>query len=106
MWQVVREMRAVRGTTLDAATLASVVEVPHHALSPEALGGVIEEFITRAGTDYGAREEPIEEKIADVQRQLECGAAVITSSSSLLWVRVRDFGPAGSHSLTFHERIA
>jgi hypothetical protein len=51
--------------------------VPYHALSPEALRGLIEEFVTRAGTDYGTRESPIEEKIADVQRQLERGDAVI-----------------------------
>ena len=29
------------------------------------------------GTDYGAREKPIEEKIADVERQLERDEAVI-----------------------------
>ena len=55
----------------------SVIEVPHSALSPEALRGIIEEFVTRAGTDYGAREKAIEEKIADVQRQLERGEAII-----------------------------
>ena len=38
---------------------------------------MIEEYVTRAGTDYGAREKAIEEKIADVQRQLEHGEAVI-----------------------------
>lgn len=31
----------------------SVHKIPVHKLSPEALQGVIEEFITRAGTDYG-----------------------------------------------------
>ncbi|TMA74797.1 MAG: YheU family protein [Deltaproteobacteria bacterium] len=56
---------------------APTIEVPLHALSPEALRGVIEEYVTRAGTDYGMREKAIEEKIADVQRQLECGEAVI-----------------------------
>ena len=70
-------MRAVGETTLDAATLAGVIEVPHQALSSEALRGIIEEYVTRAGTDYGAREKAIEEKIADVQRQLERGEAVI-----------------------------
>ena len=53
------------------------VEVAYGALSPEALRGVIEEYVTRAGTDYGAREKGIEEKIADVQQQLERGDAVI-----------------------------
>jgi uncharacterized protein YheU (UPF0270 family) len=53
------------------------IEVPHGALSPEALRGVIEEYVTRPGTDYGVREKPLEEKIADVQRQLERGEAVV-----------------------------
>jgi uncharacterized protein YheU (UPF0270 family) len=54
-----------------------VIEVPHGALSPEALRGVIEEYVTRAGTDYGAQEKAIEEKVADVERQLERGEAII-----------------------------
>ncbi len=54
-----------------------MIEVPHYALSPDALRAVIEEFVTRAGTDYGAREKAIEEKIADVHRQLERGEAII-----------------------------
>ncbi len=53
------------------------MQIPHDALSPEALRGVIEEYVTRAGTDYGAREKPIDEKIADVERQLERGEAII-----------------------------
>ncbi len=28
--------------------------IPHHMLSPEALHSVIEAFVTREGTDYGA----------------------------------------------------
>jgi uncharacterized protein YheU (UPF0270 family) len=53
------------------------VQIPHDALSPEALRGVIEEYVTRAGTDYGAHEKPIDEKIADVERQLARGEAII-----------------------------
>jgi uncharacterized protein YheU (UPF0270 family) len=56
---------------------ANLVEVPRDSLSHEALRGVIEEFVTRAGTDYGAQERTIEEKIADVERQLERGDAVV-----------------------------
>ena len=35
------------------------------------------EFVTRAGTDYGAVEKTLEEKVADVTRQLETGEAAI-----------------------------
>ena len=54
-----------------------MTEVPRHALSREALRGVIEEFVTRPGTDYGMQERTIEEKIADVERQLDRGDAII-----------------------------
>jgi hypothetical protein len=69
-----------------------VVEVPRDALSPAALRGVIEEFVTRAGTDYGAREKTVEEKIADVERQLERGEATIvfdpeTATTNIVSIR-------------------
>jgi uncharacterized protein len=51
--------------------------IPHHALSPEAVQGLIEEFVTRDGTDYGERETPLETKVAQVWRQLDMGTAVI-----------------------------
>jgi uncharacterized protein YheU (UPF0270 family) len=54
-----------------------MIEVPRQALSAEALSNLIQEFATRAGADYGGRGKAIEEKIADVQRQLERGEAVI-----------------------------
>jgi uncharacterized protein YheU (UPF0270 family) len=57
--------------------IGTVIEVPYDALSPEALRGLIGEFVTRAGTDYGVRERSVEEKVADVYRQLECGEAFI-----------------------------
>jgi uncharacterized protein YheU (UPF0270 family) len=51
--------------------------IPHHMLSPEALEGIIEEFITREGTDYGEYEVDLEAKAAQVQKQLDDGTAVI-----------------------------
>jgi uncharacterized protein YheU (UPF0270 family) len=53
------------------------VPIPHRELSPEALAGVIESFVLREGTDYGAREYSLEEKVAHVLRQLERGEAQI-----------------------------
>lgn len=53
------------------------VEVPYSALSDETLTGVIEEFVTRAGTDYGAVERSLADKIGDVRRQLVRGEAVL-----------------------------
>ena len=53
------------------------VEIPVEALSAEALRGLIESFVGREGTDYGERERSLEEKVADVRRQLERGEARI-----------------------------
>jgi uncharacterized protein len=51
--------------------------IPHRLLSPEALRGVIEAFITREGTDYGLHEVPLATKVAQVRDQLDAGTAVI-----------------------------
>ncbi|MGH7818980.1 MAG: YheU family protein [Candidatus Binatia bacterium] len=56
---------------------AESIHVPHTALSPEALRGLVEELVTRDGTDYGPRERSLEEKVASVMRQLERGEAKI-----------------------------
>ena len=53
------------------------VEVPHGELAPETLRAVIESFVLREGTDYGARDASFESKVADVRRQLDRGEAVI-----------------------------
>ena len=52
-------------------------ELAIDALSPEALRGLVEEFVTRDGTDYGSVERSIEDKIRDVLRQLANGEARI-----------------------------
>ena len=55
----------------------SAVKIPYDQLSPEALHGVIEEFVTRDGTDYGEREVSVETKIGQVLEQIKAGKAVI-----------------------------
>lgn len=47
------------------------VIVPFQKLSPQALEGLIKEFILREGTDYGRREFSLEEKIEHVMNQLK-----------------------------------
>jgi uncharacterized protein YheU (UPF0270 family) len=57
--------------------LSDAVEIPHSALSPGALRAVVESFVLREGTDYGRREFSLEEKVAQVMRQLERAEARI-----------------------------
>jgi uncharacterized protein YheU (UPF0270 family) len=49
------------------------VEVPVDALSSAALRALVEEFVTRDGTDYGAVERSLDAKVAHVLHQLERG---------------------------------
>ena len=55
----------------------SIHKIPVDKLSPEALQGVIEEFISRAGTDYGAIEASWETKFRQAKYKLETGSAVL-----------------------------
>jgi len=55
----------------------SALIIPYDQLSPEALHGVVEEFVTRDGTDYGEVAIPLETKIALVLAQIRSGKAVI-----------------------------
>lgn len=54
------------------------MEIPHGSLSKETLTGLVEEFITREGTDYGEREYTLEQKVERVMGQLRRGEVVIS----------------------------
>lgn len=65
------------------------VEVPYEQLSAEALRGLVEEFVTRDGTDYGERETSLEDRCAAVVRQLAAREVAVvfdqaTQSATLL----------------------
>jgi uncharacterized protein len=53
------------------------MQIPHTALSPEALQNLLEEFVTREGTDYGSHVYSLADKVQHVRRQIESGRAVI-----------------------------
>ena len=59
------------------------VVIPHGELSADALRGVLESFVLREGTDYGEREISLEQKVAQVLRQLERGEAQIVFDATL-----------------------
>ena len=56
------------------------MQIPWQDLSPEALDNLIESFVLREGTDYGEHERSLEQKVADVRRQLQSGEAVLVWS--------------------------
>jgi uncharacterized protein YheU (UPF0270 family) len=64
------------------------IEVPYKRLTPDVLRALIEEFVSREGTDYGHRETTIDEKVADVMRQIERGDAKIIYDSESQTVNI------------------
>lgn len=54
------------------------MKIPWQSLSAEALTGLIEEFVTREGTDYGQAPVNILTKVEQVRRQLDRGEAYIS----------------------------
>lgn len=53
------------------------MKIPYQQLSGDALQGVIEEYITREGTDYGEQEYSLSDKISQVYAQLQRGEVEI-----------------------------
>ncbi|EHK0839601.1 YheU family protein [Vibrio parahaemolyticus] len=54
--------------------------IPWQDIAPETLENLIREFVLREGTDYGAVEISLQNKIDQVKTQLEKGEAVIMFS--------------------------
>ena len=54
------------------------MDIPFRELQSETLTAIIEEFISREGTDYGLHETSLEQKVLQVMKQLERGDVVVT----------------------------
>jgi uncharacterized protein YheU (UPF0270 family) len=52
---------------------AGVIEIPYKTLSADALAGIVQEFASRDGTDYGEFEYSLADKITQVEGQLKTG---------------------------------
>ena len=55
----------------------TAVIIPYEQLSDKALTGVVEEFVTRDGTDYGMQEISLESKVSNLLNLLKNKKAVI-----------------------------
>ena len=67
------------------------MNIPHNQLPEQTLLAIIEEFISREGTDYGHREYTLDEKVEKVKSQLLKGEIKLlfdseTSSCNLVKV--------------------
>jgi len=52
------------------------MKIPYETLDPETLRGVLEEYVTREGTDYGTSSELLV-KVDQILRRLKNGEAVL-----------------------------
>lgn len=71
---------------------AEPMRVDHRALQPDTLVRLVEEFVTRDGTDYGEVETPLEARTSQALRDLDRGEVVIvydpaTESVTLVFAR-------------------
>ena len=67
------------------------MEIPHSQVPEQTLLAIIEEFISREGTDYGHREYTLAEKVEKVKSQLLNGEIKLlfdSESSSCNLVKV------------------
>lgn len=55
----------------------AILEIPKNRLDPDTLRRLLEEYVSREGTDYGEQEFSLDQKIAHVARQLDAGDALI-----------------------------
>lgn len=73
------------------------LQVPPDLLSPQALRGVLEDFVLREGTDYGPRDWSLDEKVEQVRLQLQRGEAHLMydpQTQSVTLVTARQLRPA------------
>lgn len=64
------------------------VEVPYTELPPATLRALVEDFVTRDGTDYGTEETPLSTRVEQVYRQLATGQARILFSQRTQTVNI------------------
>jgi len=59
------------------------MRIPPESLSADALQGVLEEYISREGTDYGEEELSLEAKVSRLRPQVMRGEVVIVFDEAL-----------------------
>jgi uncharacterized protein YheU (UPF0270 family) len=65
------------------------MKIPFESLEEQTLNNLIESFVLREGTDYGADEVSLSEKVAQVKQQLCAGEAIIEYSPMLESVNIK-----------------
>lgn len=59
------------------------MKIPWQSVNTETLDSLLEEIVTRDGTDYGAIEKSTEQKVTFARNQLKSGYAVLFWNSEI-----------------------
>ncbi len=62
--------------------------IPPASLADDVLTGILEEFISREGTDYGLVELSLSQKVAALKPQVLCGDVLIVYDETLQTVNL------------------
>lgn len=54
-----------------------MIIIPHNEFDPDVLQAVLEEYISREGTDYGLYEYTLEQKLEQLLKQIKQGNAFV-----------------------------
>jgi hypothetical protein len=66
--------------------MAELIRVPLERVDAGVLNSMLEDYASRDGTDYGARELDLGEKVANLQAQLRAGSlAIVYDLASEQW---------------------
>ena len=66
--------------------MTQYLDIPFQRLDGDVLRALLEDFASRSGTDYGARECSLAEKVADLGGQLERGELrIVFEAASEQW---------------------
>ena len=81
-----------------------IVQIPVEALSGQALDGLLEEFVTRDGTDYGAEERTLDDKKSAVPLYPGISRYIPVYLGSFFFVRGHQGGRQCTLYRSFSER--
>lgn len=57
--------------------MSSFIQIPLDRLEPAVLQSLLEEYASRDGTDYGEQEASLEDKVRELQIQLQRGEILV-----------------------------
>jgi uncharacterized protein YheU (UPF0270 family) len=66
------------------------MDIPWQSLSDDALNSIIQEFVLREGTEYGASEVSLEQKVEQVLAQIKSGKVAISYNKETSTTTLRE----------------